>query len=224
MKINIEKNLIKSWLDYVGSIKKWIIISLIVEVITMAFFVIQDPRIFKIDKDKIDIMTLIYFTIFFIIFWILTHMFNIGYIKCGLENSRGRALKISDVFFAFRVKPLKFLCLIISVSGLIFLWSLLFIIPGIIKSISYSQTFNLMVENPDYKIREAIKESKLLMNGYKLNFGLIIVAAVIMINIIGIIPIIGSIVITIMLLPILNLFFINFYNDITLYKYEDEYN
>lgn len=63
-----------------------------------------------------------------------------------------------------------------SVVGLIyyelfvFLWSLLFVIPGIIKSISYSQMFFLMADNPKMEGAEAQKKSMALMNGHKMDY------------------------------------------------------
>lgn len=49
----------------------------------------------------------------------------------------------------------------------IFLWSLLFIIPGIIKAYSYSQTFYIKAENPDIPASRAIELSKIMMDGHK---------------------------------------------------------
>lgn len=49
----------------------------------------------------------------------------------------------------------------------IFLWSLLFVIPGIIKSYSYSQTFFIKAENPNIPAGRAIELSKLMMDGHK---------------------------------------------------------
>ena len=46
------------------------------------------------------------------------------------------------------------------VSLKIFLWSLLFFIPGIIKTYAYSQTFFLVVEYPKLSIRKAIRVSQ----------------------------------------------------------------
>jgi len=39
------------------------------------------------------------------------------------------------------------------------LWSLLLIVPGIIKAISYSQSFFIMAENSNVKVRDAMKIS-----------------------------------------------------------------
>lgn len=44
-----------------------------------------------------------------------------------------------------------------------FLWSLLFVIPGIVKALSYSQTYFIMNEHPEYTGREAIDASRRMM-------------------------------------------------------------
>ena len=55
----------------------------------------------------------------------------------------------------------------------VFLWSLLFVIPGIIAYYRYSQAFYVLADNPDYTVRQCIEESKRLMYGNKAKkFGL----------------------------------------------------
>ena len=49
----------------------------------------------------------------------------------------------------------------------IFLWTLLLIIPGIIKSYSYALTPYILVEHPEMSAYEAIEESMRLMDGHK---------------------------------------------------------
>ena len=49
----------------------------------------------------------------------------------------------------------------------IFLWSLLFIIPGIVKSFSYAMTPFIMAENPEMSANDAITASRVLMDGHK---------------------------------------------------------
>lgn len=49
----------------------------------------------------------------------------------------------------------------------IMLWTLLFIIPGIIKSFSYAMTPYILVEHPEMPVSEAIQTSKRMMNGHK---------------------------------------------------------
>lgn len=48
-----------------------------------------------------------------------------------------------------------------------FLWSLLFFIPGIIKTYSYSMSPYIMAENPNIGALEAITKSKEMMKGHK---------------------------------------------------------
>lgn len=49
------------------------------------------------------------------------------------------------------------------------LWSLLFLIPGIIKGYSYSMTLFIMAEDPEIGIMEAITKSREMMDGHKMN-------------------------------------------------------
>lgn len=49
----------------------------------------------------------------------------------------------------------------------IFLWTLLLIIPGLIKSYSYALTPYILVEHPEMSANEAIEESMRLMDGHK---------------------------------------------------------
>ncbi|CAH0288454.1 hypothetical protein SRABI96_04190 [Peribacillus sp. Bi96] len=55
----------------------------------------------------------------------------------------------------------------------IFLWSLLLIIPGIIKSLAYSQMFFLLRDHPEYTVLEAITESRKRMKGLKWKYFLL---------------------------------------------------
>lgn len=49
------------------------------------------------------------------------------------------------------------------------LWSLLFVIPGIIKGYSYSMTLFIMAEDPEIGIMDAITKSREMMDGHKMN-------------------------------------------------------
>jgi len=50
-----------------------------------------------------------------------------------------------------------------------FLWSLLLVIPGIIKSYSYSMSLYILAENKGKGALECINESKEMTNGYKMD-------------------------------------------------------
>lgn len=67
------------------------------------------------------------------------------------------------------------LVLYILISVFTLLWSLLFIVPGIIKSLSYSQTYLIYKDlseqdNEDTNYLDYITKSRKLMNGHKLEF------------------------------------------------------
>lgn len=48
-----------------------------------------------------------------------------------------------------------------------FLWTLLLIIPGIVKSFSYAMTKYILEENPELSANEAIDRSRAMMRGHK---------------------------------------------------------
>ena len=50
---------------------------------------------------------------------------------------------------------------------LVWLWSLLLVIPGVIKSLSYAMTFYVLKDNPDLSVNQAIDLSKDMMYGHK---------------------------------------------------------
>ena len=49
-----------------------------------------------------------------------------------------------------------------------FLWSLLFVIPGIVKSFSYSMSLYILAENKGKSANECIKESMQMTDGHKM--------------------------------------------------------
>ncbi|XID91971.1 DUF975 family protein [Paenibacillaceae bacterium WGS1546] len=68
----------------------------------------------------------------------------------------------SDFFKPF----LLYLLLIVFVS----LWSLLFVIPGIIAAFRYSQAYYILIDNTGIGPLEAIRRSKAMMVGHKGRF------------------------------------------------------
>ena len=53
---------------------------------------------------------------------------------------------------------------------LVFLWSLLFVIPGLIKAVSYSMTPYILHDNPELSPTEAIHRSRMMMQGHKFDY------------------------------------------------------
>jgi uncharacterized membrane protein len=56
----------------------------------------------------------------------------------------------------------------ILISVFTFLWSLLLVVPGIVKSYSYSMATYIRVDHPEYGWKECIEESKKMTYGHKM--------------------------------------------------------
>lgn len=79
---------------------------------------------------------------------------------------RRREVNLGYIFDGFGVFGKTFV-LYLLYSVRIFLWTLLFIVPGIIAIYRYSQAFYLQVDHPDWSATQCINESKMLMIGNK---------------------------------------------------------
>ena len=75
-------------------------------------------------------------------------------------------VSIENMFLGFKDFTSTFL-LGLMVTLFTLLWSLLFIIPGIVKAYSYSMAFYIKNDHPEYDFEQCINESKRMMNGYK---------------------------------------------------------
>lgn len=76
--------------------------------------------------------------------------------------------KLSNIVYVFSSKHYKKVVLTAFLKDLfIYLWSLLFIVPGIIKSYEYRLVPYIVSEDPTMNFRDALAESKKLMKGNK---------------------------------------------------------
>jgi len=91
---------------------------------------------------------------------------EVGFSHMALIASAGGTPKFGDFFTPFK-RFGRWLGFILMMGLRVLLWSLLFIIPGIIAAFRYSQAAYLMLENPNLGINESLKRSGELMRGYK---------------------------------------------------------
>ena len=100
--------------------------------------------------------------------FILGGTVELGYAKFLLNQYDKKELLFSDLFSQFERFGTgfaqKFLRTLFTV-----LWSLLFIIPGIVKGLSYAMTPFILEEHPEMTASEAIKASMRLMDGHKMD-------------------------------------------------------
>ena len=92
---------------------------------------------------------------------------TIGMYIVLLQISRNGSAGFESLFDGFRKGLGNNIIAGVLVQLFIFLWSLLFIIPGIVKSYSYSMTYFLLADNPDMAPTDAIKASQEMMKGKK---------------------------------------------------------
>lgn len=87
-----------------------------------------------------------------------------------LKQSRdGKTMDFTTVFDGFKsFEQFKQLFVLEFVSGLIIgLWSLLFVIPGIVKAYSYSMAIYIRIDHPEYDWKKCLEESRKMMDGKK---------------------------------------------------------
>jgi len=91
-----------------------------------------------------------------------------GVSACYIKNSRDREkMEVENMFAPFKVDFGGTFLLGLLMDLFIALWSLLFVIPGIIKYYSYSMSYYIKCDHPEYDWKQCINESRKLMNGHK---------------------------------------------------------
>lgn len=91
---------------------------------------------------------------------------KLGYAKFNLDLIDKKAAKANDIFSQFhRIGDGFVMNLLLAIYTL--LWSMLFVIPGIIKTFSYAMTPYILYEHPEYTPNQAITESRRIMHGNK---------------------------------------------------------
>ena len=94
---------------------------------------------------------------------------EVGISYIVLEQARGKTAQVSDMF----TKSFESKYYLRHVGGLawrqlwIFLWSLLFFVPGIVKTYSYALTPYLLAEHKELEAKQALRKSMQLMEGKK---------------------------------------------------------
>ncbi|MDO4617546.1 MAG: DUF975 family protein [Lachnospiraceae bacterium] len=106
-----------------------------------------------------------------------------GLITCGplsvgiegiyVKDTDRETPKFRDLFLGFKENFGENFLLGLVKRIFLLLWTLLFIIPGVIKGYSYAMTEYLMARNSELTAMDAIRESRRLMNGNKMRLFLL---------------------------------------------------
>lgn len=104
--------------------------------------------------------------IFGLLGFLLGGTLELGYCQFLLKQHDHQTAEFNDLFSQFHRYGTGFAQSFLR--GLyIFLWSLLFIIPGFVKSYSYAMTPYILTDYPEMTASQAIDRSKLMMDGHK---------------------------------------------------------
>lgn len=92
----------------------------------------------------------------------------VGLYMFFLSFIRGEDAKTGQLYQGFNSFGNAFVAYLLMII-FILLWSILFIIPGVIACFSYSLTFFIIADEPKIDGFDALKLSKKMMNGNKMN-------------------------------------------------------
>lgn len=93
----------------------------------------------------------------------------VGYARFNLALVDRKGPSISHLFAYFRTWTNVVLTQLLR-AVIVFLWSLLFLIPGIIASYSYAMVPYILADDPTLSPREALARSKEMMRGNRFRF------------------------------------------------------
>lgn len=91
-----------------------------------------------------------------------------GVASMFLKQTRtGEKMDIPDIINGFKDDFSNTFLIGLMTFIFTFLWSLLFVIPGIVKKYAYSMAMYIKNDNPDYDWKRCIDESQEMMRGHK---------------------------------------------------------
>lgn len=132
---------------------------------------------------KVALLTLVYFFLWAFLkvgdqiigfaSLIIGPAFMYGYTKIMLHTSRKEPWNMEMLFSGLNDRFGTYLLAYLVMLIRTILWSLLFIIPGIIAALRYSQTFLILADDEKIDGVEAIERSKEMMKGQKMNYFLL---------------------------------------------------
>lgn len=126
-------------------------------------------------RDLKDLFTFVLFnggiiiqvtSILNLVHFILGGVIQLGYAQYLLNQHDRREFQLNDLFSKFDYFGAGF-CQNFLRGLYVFLWTLLFVIPGIVAQYRYAMTPFIMAEHPELTASEAIAASKKMMDGNK---------------------------------------------------------
>lgn len=103
--------------------------------------------------------------------YMLSWILGIGIVAYFYDLARGCGLSYKRIFTGFSNGFIYAINVFVTqlLTGIfVFLWALLLIVPGIMRAFSYSMVLFILVDHPEYSPLEAIRKSKEMMYGHRM--------------------------------------------------------
>lgn len=151
----------------------------------------------SLDSGAVDIFLVVIVILFFLGIMVLKALLIPGVMKIYLNIGQGKKAGISDLLFAFKNKPLKFIGYFLLVNLIEFIWMipylvvlavgeitnfipvmivllvltyLLMLVGVVLTSLHLVQSLFLLIDFPEMKVIQSLKESVNMMKGNKGGF------------------------------------------------------
>ena len=105
------------------------------------------------------------------IVWLFTWIMGIGIIAFYYDIVCNKVPVYKRLFTGFTngfIYAINVFCTQLLLTIFVCLWTLLLIVPGIMKAFSYSMCLYILLDHPEYSPLEAIKKSKEMMYGHRM--------------------------------------------------------
>lgn len=132
--------------------------------IILEFIAIFDPTLYGAKAGSLQAIAFLVSTM---VVSFMLYPIIIGYHWVILSIIRGQDAEFRDVFRPMKERFGKHVTAVILLAIFQTLWTLLFIVPGIMKFFSYAFTYFILRDEPELSVREAITKSRTLMHGQK---------------------------------------------------------
>lgn len=134
---------------------------------------VVDLGYFNVFHSTLAIFTSIYYAVFFAVTALIFHVFLINPLRAGAyryfrRNSFNQAA-LGDLLYFFQNDYLRTVKTIFMKNLFVFLWSLLLLIPGIMKEYSYSFVPYLLSDYPELKPEELLEMSAQMTYGLRMD-------------------------------------------------------
>ncbi|MGT2933574.1 DUF975 family protein [Streptococcus catagoni] len=160
---------------------KWAILVTIVPTFVLAVIYVILSGILSwsgvdLDAERMNPLAISLTVILYLLFGLLEIGLATGVYKASIDLIRNQKKGAKEtIFYGFKEgRYSKFFILNLLIAIFVYLWSLLLVIPGMIKSYSYAQSFYVLIDRLEAGLEtsatEPITKSRHLMNGYKWKF------------------------------------------------------